>query len=111
MLNQIIMLHPAEFTCKAVAKFLQNQGVKSYYINKNEELAYLVDDLRPEVILVHHSMLDFCLAELNDCEFRAYSLVQIHPELDEENCIKEPFDPSEIYARLSDILATDHKSS
>ena len=86
------MLHPMEFTCKAVSGFLQNQGVKCYFMSKFEAFAYLVD-------------------ELQKCHFKEFEKIVISQGSEYEKKINEPFDPSEIYSELVQILATEKKSS
>lgn len=100
-----------EFTCKAVSGFLQNQGVKCYFMSKFEAFAYLVDDLEPEIVLVHESMLGDVNDELQKCHFKEFEKIVISQGSEYEKKINEPFDPSEIYSELVQILATEKKSS
>lgn len=53
MLRQIVFVYRDEFAAKLIEKLMQESGIDCYGISKVEEnFAYIIDDLRPELVIV-----------------------------------------------------------
>lgn len=57
-LKQIIYIHNNRFSCQLVEKVCKQEGVGCYTLGQLEDYTYLVNDLRPEIIVMTQEALN-----------------------------------------------------
>jgi hypothetical protein len=111
-LKQIVLIHPVRFVCASIKEFAASKQIDVYFMEAKEEFTYLINDLKPEALIVHHSLMrtdaDFVQSELAKAEFTATKLFVIG-EFDnasnyEAKVIPEPFSIVNLTAEVSKNL-------
>lgn len=111
-LKQILLIHPIKFTCATIKEFAALGNVEVYFIEAREEFTYLINDLKPEAILIHHSFIraeaEFVQSELEKAQFKESKLIIIgdYEESEKFNAgiLAEPFSPETILADITKYL-------
>ena len=110
-------MHPVKFTAKVVNEYAKASNVNVYELDAVTDFTYLVNDLLPEVILIHKDSLagdlDAFLAEVEAAEFKDVKLALLgkKAELDAfsgiekfDFIVEEPFAPDQLVDLLNSKL-------
>jgi hypothetical protein len=111
-LKQILLIHPVRFTCSTIKEFAALGNVEVYFMEGKEEFTYLIDDLKPEIILIHHSFMsaeaEFVQAEVEKAQFKSSKLIILGEYEQAENLnaavLAEPFSPQTFLADIRKYL-------
>lgn len=118
--NRLILIHPKKFVCRSFEEFGKDIGVSVYSIEEIEEFAYLIDDLKPELVLVHNELFQkqpaFFYAEFSKTNFKPKKIILIGTKDDlllaDKNVFSshliEPFDIGDLANILKGLLAEHH---
>jgi len=112
-LNQILFCHPINFVYEIISQNLELNGVKVYGLDDLSDFSFLIEDLSPEIILIHESALTEENIKMfnSQCSGRP-NLVRILISKENNSIYSENFhhvlsgliDPSELVGILSSLL-------
>lgn len=104
-IKQILLIHPLKFVCEGIKKFAGAQGSEVFYLDAPEPFLYLVKDLRPDVVLIHNSLVEELHDDIEGSEILK-SPVVIIGDAEGYSCLKEPLNPAHVVSEVSNILAS-----
>lgn len=108
MLNQLIIIHTKKFFSGMFVALCEKQEVKCYSLEDANDFAYLIDDLKPDAVIIDDSILESQLEEaksnLDSVKFDGFKLMILGANNSglEAEIIQKPIDPDTI---LSEIIA------
>ena len=112
-LNQILFCHPINFVYEIISQNLELNGVKVYGLDDLNDFSFLIEDLSPEIILIHESALtdDNIKIFKSQCRDRL-NLVKVLISKENDSIYSNEFDhhlsglidPSELVGILSTLL-------
>ena len=105
IVKQILLIHPLKFVCEGIKKFAGAQDVSVFYLTAPEPFIYLVKDLKPDVILVHESMVEELHDDIEGSGLLGH-LVVVIGEAEGHVCLKEPINLAHLVSEISKILAS-----
>lgn len=116
-LNQIFIAHPARFVCSAVQEFSKLKGVSTYVIDDFNDFSYLIEDLKPQVFVIHEATLIEQLEQFENGikKFPDLKIIVItdkgESKLSDKYTLKiqEPFDPKDLCGNITQLLETQPK--
>lgn len=80
-MRTMFLAHPSEFTCNAMKAFAKRSEVDLYIWDDFNDFSYLVNDLKPEAIILHHEVLNSHMDAIEDgfskADFKDYKLVSL----------------------------------
>lgn len=116
-IKQIILIHPEKFVCKAFEAFGKKSEIKVYSLECADDFAYLLDELKPELVLIHERAFDqdqeAYISNINTASFKDFIQVLItKSSRDLPNTFKkellEPIKIDELEDILNGLLAEHH---
>jgi len=120
-IKQIILIHPKKFVCKSFEAFAKQMGFAVYTIESPVEFAYLVDELCPQLLLVHEDLLvnqgEAYFIEIAGVSFSGFKQVLIRSQKSSREAkisdkfplfLDEPYDLGELDKILASLLAEHH---
>jgi hypothetical protein len=102
-------MHPVKFVAKTITEFGRQAGVNVYELDSVNDFSYLINDLRPQIILVHADSVtnDFAIfmEQLDAAEYRDFKtalLVTDSTELTDkfDVSIQLPVEPANLLEQL-----------
>lgn len=109
IVKQILLIHPLKFVCEGIKRFASAQEADVYYLDAPEPFLYLVKDLRPDVVLVHESLVEELQGEMEGAELLGHPVIIIGAA-EGYPCIKEPLNLAHVVLEVSNILASSKKT-
>lgn len=117
MLDQVILIEKTKLVSKLLSTVLESNGAKCYVLNELEDFSYLVDDLRPQILLVEVSTLrddlELFWKAIDNSAFKSFKLVLFGKKDDVDSItnierfdskLYKPIDISNIYEQLSSLV-------
>lgn len=108
-------MHPVKFAVKAITEFAKDSSVSVFELDSMDDFSYLIDDLKPEVILVHKESVEagsvMFFGELEKAEFRGFKTAIMTEQEPDSFCdqfdfvVDLPVDPSALIEQLSRSIA------
>ncbi len=112
-LKQVLVAHPKKFSSDTIKTFLKEDGVACYLLDELNDFSYLIEDLRPQALLIHDTLLkehgDIVKQQLEDVE--NLSLIMIRSEGSSfesplfKKIIQEPYSPIDLVQKIKSLLA------
>lgn len=104
-LKQILLIHPLKFVCESIKKFSASQDVSVFYLERPEPFTYLVKDMKPDVVIVHVSLVEELHDELEGIGILNTPIIIIG-DIEGYSTLSEPIDLNSFTAKVSNILAS-----
>lgn len=119
MIKQAFLLHSIKFVSATIKEFSRFDGVDLYIMDNTKDFSYLIDDLRPEVLIIDPKSLndketqESFLKELNNAVFKKVEIVCLGNKaeignIDLEQIISyelpESIEPSKFFKKLQSLL-------
>lgn len=114
MLKQVILIEKTKFVYKLISSVLADKAVNCYCMEQIEDFSYLVDDLKPEMLLVDYNTAsqnwDLFWRSLNASQHQSYLKVLYGEQKDLESfeekksfdaVMVKPLDVTTLYEQLS----------
>lgn len=113
-LNQIFIAHPVAFVSASIKKFAENLGVSVFVLDNLNDFRYLIEDLKPQAIIVHEEIWESNKESFNR-EIKGITdlSVILIQKSDKDNGVKfiqEPFEPLELTKKIKYLLESESKS-
>ena len=79
MLQQVLLIEKTKFIYKLLAKTFKSKDVNCYVVEEQEDLAYLVDDIKPQAIVANIDDIDISWLKksLTEAKFDQYVKIAI----------------------------------
>lgn len=74
-MNYLFYINNNKFVCQLVEKLCKQEGISCYTLDQNEHFAYLLNDLKPDVVVVNQDGLDM----LGDIYFQSMEQAEDTP--------------------------------
>jgi hypothetical protein len=118
VLNQVLIAHPVKFVNSAIQEFAKSQNISTYILDDIYDFKYLIEDLKPQLIVVHELLLKEGSEGFYD-QLKGFDLAiaVIQPESSDkaysgpELVIKEPFQPKELFNNIRSLLESNLKKN
>ena len=55
--KQVFYINEIKFVCDAIENLCENNGIECYTLNSVDDFSYLIDDLKPEMIMIDSKAL------------------------------------------------------
>lgn len=117
MLNQIILVEDTKFSAKLLNSIMLDNAVSCYNLEQIEDFTYLIDDLRPQIILTNIETVqnewDLYWRSIESSSFKDVKIILYGDKDQLENClyknrfdqlIDKPLDILTIYEFLKSLV-------
>ena len=120
MLKQLFIMHPVKFFSKTITAFGKQAGVSVYELDSINDFSYLINDLKPEIILVHidsvQNDIELFLEQLRAAEFQGFKtaiLLEKPAEISQnfDMVVELPIEPENMIKQLKYSIASFNKNN
>lgn len=117
-LKQLFYINNNKFVCQLVEKISKQKGINCYTLDQNEDFTYLVNDLRPEIIVVAQDVLnaygDEIMAFIEKSELNPHLVLMSNNENTDQrfkSVIAEELNPLTFLQDLINLLGENNKNN
>jgi hypothetical protein len=115
VLKQLFIMHPVKFVAKTITEFGKQASVDVYELDSVNDFSYLINDLKPEIILVHvdsvENELTIFMEQVDAAEFKGVKLGLLQEKPSEisdqfDIIIQLPVEPASLLEQLKHSCST-----